>query len=173
MNQLTRVHRAPPRIAPSRNSLAASYAALTADPSEHGIQILSDVPFGHEICLAHDDGMAPLVRAGDIVVYDMEDCLPADDALFVIEHPGMRGGIPGGPTGRSVVEVFAKTISGKEGWWSASHRLPRTAADHQRLDRQRLIHVADGPYDFDKMMDRIIGRVVGILKSGEIGDVHG
>ena len=167
MNMQTSVRRTPPRIAPSKHSLAAAYSALTAEPPERGLQLLDHVPFGHNICLARDAGMAPLIRPGDVVIYDTSTSVPEDDQLFVIEYPGMRGGRPGGPTERVIVEVFSKTINGDETWWTTSLRRPRSAADHRRLERQRIFHCSDGPWNIEQIMDRLIGRVVGILRQGE------
>jgi hypothetical protein len=172
MNQMIRVRRTPPKLAPTPGGLASAYRAMNTETPAGGLQIFSSVPGGHDICLAKDDRMGPLIRKSDIIVYEERNSLPETDQLFVIEYPGWTAGKPGGPTTREVVEVFSTLVKGDELWWSTSLRRPRTEADHIRLARQRVFHCSDGPYSYENMSLRLIGRVVGIYDPREIGNVH-
>lgn len=166
MDQQTSVRRTPPRLAPSRGSLAALYKSLNLEPPpERNLQIFDHIPPGFNVCAVTDSRMAPLIRAGEIAIFDEADFLPAEDELFVIETPRTSiGGLRSTPSFRKVVEIFRTELRGRESWWFLPAYKPQLTDDRTAWNQRRVRNCSDGPFTTEELMDRLIGRVVGIFQ---------
>lgn len=117
---------------------------------------LDNLPAAYSALLVGDDSSAPLIRAGEVVIWDqggpqLGGWYPTEGGLFVIEHRAEPNGLGRYPrVDRKVVQ----THKGRDGWYASNLR--------RGVVGQRL-YCSDGPYPSEQTLaDKLIGRVVGI-----------
>ena len=174
MDLQSSVRRAPPRLMPSRGSLAALYQSLNLEPPpERNLRIFDHIPIAHDVCAVVDDRMAPLIRAGEVVVFDKDDFMPESDVLFVIEYRTPQiGGLRSSPPARQVVELLRTEFRGRESWWLIPAFRPLSDADRDRLIAQKVSASSEGPLSRHDLDARIIGRAIGLYRTAEDGNAH-
>jgi len=159
---------------PSRGSLAALYQSLNLEPPpERSLRIFEKIPPGFNVCAVGEDRMAPLLRAGEVAVFDETDFLPQDDELFVIEQ-GRRsfGSLRSTPSTRRIAQIFRTEWRGRECWWLLPAYKPQLTDNRDTWNRRRVRNCSDGPFTDEELMNRLIGRVVGIFQAVEVGNAH-
>lgn len=131
--------------------------------------VYDEVPPGCATFFVSDDRTAPLLRPGDVVIFDRQDHEPADGELFVIQHD--RGD-------REISQVVCRSgrygigADGKhlwsEAWWTAAFSRPRSFQEGLHWGRSgRVIPMGDGPYAGEDgaayLREKLQGRIIGIL----------
>lgn len=165
-------------------SRAHSTPVPAQQPELRPFIVYDHVPAGCGTHLVGDHDTAPLIRAGETLVLDPADKMPATGELFVIEY---GRGSPRGPQrylvqfrcrrlcvgDPRVVDADGNTIMAeRETWWASAYCAPRTLAEvDEVIAAGRMLRCSDGPYVLDDdgrcdyLAERLIGRVVGIYQA--------
>jgi hypothetical protein len=132
---------------------------------DHSLQIFESIPARHGVIAVSDGGV--LLRRGECAVYDELDLHLnelVDGGLYVIEYQSPRHSMP--------IAMFA-TLPGAR--MKIDRKVVRIAR-HSRLRDMWVVHplrpcphartfvCTDGPYEDFQLADKLIGRVVGILR---------
>lgn len=134
--------------------------ALTQRPFPAKLPEFDTCPEGMGEHYIEDGSAYPLVRPGEVAIFDPSQREPANAGLFVLEWSNGT---------RNALETNLRPISrdGEEMWFvDPVNRPPSKAALERRL--QQGMHggpmfASDGPYFEDRLRERIVGRVVGVL----------
>ncbi len=99
-----------------------------------------------------DASMYPLIRPGEIVIFDPSQRDPENVAAFVLEWSNGT---------RSVLETSFRQSggTGEALWWADPVNRPVSNGTPD----QRALFASDGPFTEEHLRSRIVGRVVGIL----------
>lgn len=131
-------------------------------PLPTDLPTLECVPDGMGEHRVKDAAAYPLVRPGETVIFDPAQRDLETGSLCVLEW---RGG------GRSVLQTNQRTLGGIEGaWWVDPVNRPRTQAMADRALAKSgkgpvpILYASDGPYKADLLAEKILGKVVGILR---------
>ena len=132
--------------------------------SEYGspparLPVMSECPDGMGEQYVDDAAAYPIVRRGETVVYDPSQREPTHGALCVLEWSN----------GNRAVLLTNKRQSrgqGAEQWFADTVNRP---ANRKGLERQHvpgavgMLYTSDGPYSEDRLREKIVGTVIGIL----------
>lgn len=138
-------------------SVRRANVPTTPDPLNIGetvaaLEIFERIPpRDFDVAAVRDRSCLPLIRPGEVVVVDLNQTIPVDGGLFVIEYPRKRMDTDKwvSPSERNVVVTFERG----ERWWV---RRPRGV-------------MADGPYPgIYELEQRLLGRVVGIFNPSSL-----
>lgn len=146
-----------------------------ADASLHsesilGYPVYDRTPDGCIVHLIGDDDSFPILRAGDFVVVDKNQCEPDHAELFLMEYErAYEKVLVVKQLNRRLITWSNKPAS--DGWWAVAYNRPRTKEQAEALVASRgVIRCADGPYrgdgeSYEYLKSKIVGKVVGIFQS--------
>ena len=149
--------------------------AILAAPDhrpELSLEVFDSIPAWAIAHAADDNSAAPLIRYGEVVVVESNGqagWYPADDgSLFLIEYvsPPPLSTLKYERRTRAIVET-RRSNRDPDKWYAAPRVAPRTLEAGQKQIRQTgILWGVDGPYTEEQLIDRLIGRVVGIYRPG-------
>lgn len=139
--------------------LSAADRQEAQQPQPIALEMFDSVPGWAIVQAASNNGNAPLIREGEVVVAEPGAFYPTPNGLFVIEYVS-KPQVPFelAKRTRRIVETRETPI----GWWVGPIR---------QGDDGRSVYVSDGPYrDPNALAAKIVGRVVGILRTASFID---
>lgn len=181
---VTETRRAP-RVVREQTNMAAAVAAITApDECVSALRIFDSIPqHWHGVIQVDGDGAAPLLRTGEVAVYEDFHSFPngelVDGGLYVIEYQSTRGGMAKEMFARLFVEGYGgcrlevrrkivRATFHRGAWWVHSIEQP------PMLFGRRGFVCKDGPYtDPIFLTDKLIGVVVGIYRGQAPAQIGG
>ncbi len=133
----------------------------TAAPGDGRIlPVLSELPAGCMPFVVRDAGSEPLLRMGDCVAIDPDDCEPEIGAIFL-----RKVGYHRSESRLSLWEIIGTGRQDRT-WWAAPVRRSRTPESAVRNGQP--VGWADGPFPLDYIRKSFWGRVTGILTSNTV-----
>jgi hypothetical protein len=151
-----------------------------AAPPAPTLRIFDFVPRFHDVVAVDAGTDTPLLRGGDVAVFDEGRLDPTnlEEGIYCIEYQSPRSGMPR--------DMFARLFVTPEGARLKIERRivqvkrHRTLADHfmvtplgtaigRSIGGIPTFVCSDGPYDGFQLTDRLLGRVVGVYRP-HIGD---
>lgn len=115
-------------------------------------------PEGCIIFPVRDHGSDPHLRFGEYGVVDTTDREPINGELYLIEWNSGR---------REFVQAWARQhqCDGRHfiGWWVGDLNRPRSYGAAMTALRAGTLTTCDGPYTPEHLIEKIVGRVVGVV----------
>ena len=155
MNALTRF--------PAQVAQVLPAIGLPAHDMPRALPIMDHVPEGCFAFSIKDDRTAPHLQLRDLAVIDPNDHAPRAVELYLINWSN----------GQFIVEPYKSSYSQSATpdqflWFVRQVNNPRTWEETLRwLKEGRCVATADGPYDFDQLEAKLLGRVIGIIPREE------
>jgi hypothetical protein len=150
--------------------IALPIAAHDAEPV-HALRIFTAPPEGHLLHIVGDDRLRPILRKGEIAVFDPEYYWP-DDGSFFLKQGGCRTWTGGAIQHHWTIVETALSSKDRESWWTHPfYRSPQYKATIAAgIMPKRIGGFSDGPYiSAVALADMLLGRLVGIYApSGEV-----
>jgi len=152
-------------------TLAVSHAPLHGEPIPEGerLRVFDTPPAGHLLHIVTDDMMRPILRKGEIAVFDPEYHWPEEGRWF-LKCSGCRTW-SGGAIKRNYSIVETSRARNSDRWMMHPfYRSPNYKAIIAAGGIPRIIGFSDGPYRDDAVVaDLLLGKLVGIYApNGEI-----
>lgn len=130
--------------------------ALSLNP-QRAMVVLDELPLGCIAFRVDDNRCEPVIRRGDIVAIDTSDRMPMPDEPYLIEWSN---------GGRSVVAAYFTTAPAGSAWHGrlfVGDLFPRQLMNLAGQPAGEPIRWGDGPYTFEQLAEKMVGRVVGVL----------
>lgn len=119
--------------------------------------VLDDIPLGCVAYRVDDNRCEPVIRRGDIIAVDTLDRMPMPEEPYLIEWSNGS---------RSVVAAYFTTAPEGSAWhgrlW-VGDLYPRQLTNLGGQPVGEPIRWGDGPYTFEQLAAKMVGRVVGVL----------
>ena len=144
--------------------MASNVIPVTVPAPQPGLRsfiVYDEVPDNCVIHEVRDDGVAPHFVRGEFALADIEDRTPINDELFLIQwNSGDREVALLKKRTFNFWDPKTQTSAPGEGWMIVTKSFMVTLGTGERES----VRWADGPYDEEHLMEKIVGRVVGIYE---------